>query len=241
MKNSTSLYHYMLVGTIALVFGGTAYIMYDLTQWQDRLAARADSKSVQRSHVKNIPAPLPNAPAPIELEENDASWRSSNDLEPEYRGPKRFSAKGLPQAFEVENLQVTSETDYAAARTMQSTVHAGTQVELETTTPLDVKYITPGQTVDLRVKYDVVVGRNIVIPAGSVAKAMVNDARRKKLFRKSQLCIEPKYVQTPDGRFVPLSSRPAYFQSKDNFPLSAGATLFSNIAATTEVETRMGL
>jgi len=241
MKNTNSLYHKMLLSTIALVFAGAAYIMYDLTQWQNRLEARADAKISRTTHVHPMSSAMPNAPAPIELEDNDDSWRGSNRLEPEYRGPKHFTAKGLPQSYEVENLQVTSETTYGTARSMQSTVYAGTQIELETTTPIDVKYITAGQTIDLRVKYDVVIGRNIAIPAGSVAKAMVNDARRKKLFRKSQLCIEPKYVQTPDGRFVPLSGRPVYFQSKNNFPLSAGATLFSNIAATTEVETGMGL
>ena len=241
MKNTTSLYHKMLLGTIALVFASAAYIMYDLTQWQNRLAARADAGVLRTSHTRPASATIPNAPAPIELEDNDDSWRASNRLEPEYTGPKHFTAKGLPQSYEVENLQVTSETTTGAGRSMQSTVYAGTQVELETTTPIDVKYVTAGQTIDLRVKYDVVVGRNIAIPAGSVAKAMVNDARRKKLFRKSQLCIEPKYVQTPDGRFIPLSGRPAYFQSKNNFPLSAGATLFSNIAATTEVEAGMGL
>lgn len=238
MKSTTSLYHFMLLGTITLVFSATAYIMYDLTKWQHSLSVQADARNIRQNAKQRPLPPAANAPNPIALEDNNKSW---DELEPEYTGPKRFAAKGLPEGYYVQDAPEVMEMERNVTRTTQSTVHAGTQVELETTTPLNIKHITAGQTIDLRVKYDVVVGRSIVIPAGSVAKAQVNDARRKKLFKKSQLCIEPKYVQTPDGRFIPLSGRPAYFQSKDNYPLSAGATLFANIAATTEVESRIEL
>ena len=49
-------------------------------------------------------------------------------------------------------------------------LNAGTAIILETTTYLRSDLLTPGQSIDFKVKYDVNAGDKVVIPAGTIAK-----------------------------------------------------------------------
>ena len=88
----------------------------------------------------------------------------------------------------------------------QRTLPAGTLVVLETTAPLSSKDAQAGQSVGLRVKYDVVIGGRTLIKAGAAGSAQVVTAEhRKGLGKEGSLAIKPSVVQAADGQMVPLT------------------------------------
>ncbi|GAB3845194.1 hypothetical protein GCM10028822_03310 [Hymenobacter terrigena] len=83
----------------------------------------------------------------------------------------------------------------------------GTLVVLETTSPLSSKDAQVGQSVSLRVKFDVVIKGRTVIKAGAAGSAQVVGAEhRKGMGKEGSLSIKPSVVQAVDGQMVPLSS-----------------------------------
>ncbi|WP_310398172.1 hypothetical protein [Hymenobacter sp.] len=92
---------------------------------------------------------------------------------------------------------------HAPARTV---LKAGTLVVLETTTLLSSRDAQTGQTVGLRVKYDVMVSGRAVIKAGASGSAQVTSAeQRKGMGKEGSLAIKPTVVQAVDGQMVPLT------------------------------------
>lgn len=106
--------------------------------------------------------------------------------------------------------------DEANANTPVNIVlRAGTPVELEIMNNIDGKYVKQGHTVDLRVKFDVVVNNRTVVAAGSVAKGLISQYKpRKGLGKAGMIEITPQYVQSVDGQFVPVSGTPITFEGK---------------------------
>ncbi|MBD2722652.1 hypothetical protein [Hymenobacter armeniacus] len=83
----------------------------------------------------------------------------------------------------------------------------GTLVVLETTSPLSSKDAQMGQSVSLRVKYDVIIKGRTLIKAGAAGSAqVVNAEHRKGMGKEGSLSIKPSVVQAVDGQMVPLSS-----------------------------------
>lgn len=82
----------------------------------------------------------------------------------------------------------------------------GTLVVLETTAPLSSKDAQAGQSVALRVKYDVMADGRAVIKAGAPGSGQVTAAQhRQGLGKEGSLAIRPSAVQTVDGQTVPLT------------------------------------
>ncbi len=102
---------------------------------------------------------------------------------------------------------------YQPQRTV--TLHSGTPIELETLFPLNSKNVQAGQTIDLRVKYDVIVNGHTLISAGAPAKAIISSAEKQKMFGKGgELQLMPQYVQTVDGQFLPVTGMAANYECK---------------------------
>lgn len=90
---------------------------------------------------------------------------------------------------------------------VRSVLKAGTLVVLETTNPLSSKDAQVGQSVGMRVKYDVMVDGRAVIKAGANGSAQVTTAEhRKGLGKEGSLAIKPTVVQAVDGQMVLLTS-----------------------------------
>jgi hypothetical protein len=86
---------------------------------------------------------------------------------------------------------------------------------LETLFPLNSKNVQAGQTIDLRVKYDVIVNGHTLISAGAPAKAIISSAEKQKMFGKGgELQLMPQYVQTVDGQFLPVTGMAANYEGK---------------------------
>jgi hypothetical protein len=92
------------------------------------------------------------------------------------------------------------------SKARKSTLRPGTLIVLETTNPLSSKDAQVGQSVSLRVKYDVMVNGRAVIKAGAPGSAQVTAAeQRKGMGKEGSLSIKPTVVQAVDGQMVPLS------------------------------------
>ena len=82
----------------------------------------------------------------------------------------------------------------------------GTLVVLETTAPLSSKEAQAGQSVALRVKYDVVTDGRVVIKAGAPGSGQVTAVQhRQGLGKEGSLAVRPSAVQAVDGQLVPLT------------------------------------
>ena len=113
---------------------------------------------------------------------------------------------------------------------MRITVHSGTPIELETIYPLKGKKLKEGQTIDLRVKYDIAVNGQIVINAGAPARAIVSVAEKNKMFGKGgELQLLPQYVQMVDGQFLPVSGMPSSYEGKNRKALAWGGGIAAGV------------
>ena len=91
------------------------------------------------------------------------------------------------------------------AEAPQTVIKAGTIVVLETTNAISSKDAQAGQTVGLRVRYDVMVKGRAVIKAGAPGSATITSAEhRKGMGKEGSLAMKPSVVQAVDGQMVPL-------------------------------------
>ncbi len=90
--------------------------------------------------------------------------------------------------------------------TAQKLLPAGTIVILETTAPVSSKDAQVGQTVGVRVKYDVKIKGKLLIKAGAAGSAQVTAAETGKgMGKQGSLSLRPNVVQAVDGQMVPLT------------------------------------
>jgi len=100
-------------------------------------------------------------------------------------------------------------------------LNAGTSVSLETISIIQSNFVSVGQTIDFRVKYDVKVDNKTVIAAGSIAKGQVMRAQRAKGVGKEGFVeIQIKSVTASDGQEVFLSGGNVYQEGEERQVLS---------------------
>lgn len=92
-----------------------------------------------------------------------------------------------------------------ASTTTTATLKTGTLIVVETTNVLSSQSAQPGQSVPMRVKYDVKADGQTVIKAGSLATGQVTDAmHRKGMGKQGFVNIRATAAQAVDGQMVPL-------------------------------------
>lgn len=95
------------------------------------------------------------------------------------------------------------------------TIKAGTLVSLESTKEVRGAKVNEGETVDFRVVRDVVIDGVVAIPAGTIAKGTVYEAKRSTAFgTRGLLGIKIKYLNTPSGEIVNFTSSDVYIKGK---------------------------
>lgn len=100
-------------------------------------------------------------------------------------------------------------------------LNAGTSVVLETVSLIQSDQITVGQILDFRVKYDVKVEDDVVIPAGAIAKGQVMRAQKAKgLGKAGYLEVQIKSVTAVDGQEVLLTGGSVYNEGDDKETLA---------------------
>ncbi len=87
------------------------------------------------------------------------------------------------------------------------TLPAGTSIPIETSSILNSANLVTGQRVNLRVSYDVKVGRKVVIAGGSTVQGRVESAAKaRRLGRPGEIIIKAVSVQAVDGTIITLNS-----------------------------------
>lgn len=86
------------------------------------------------------------------------------------------------------------------------TLRAGTPVVVETVQTLNAKNLSEGQTVSVRVKYNVVVSRQTVVAAGALGNATVAEIVKPGMFgRAGRIELQVQSIQAVDGQQVLVS------------------------------------
>ena len=113
------------------------------------------------------------------------------------------------------------------------TLRAGTPVVVEAIQTYSSKNLSIGQSVSVRVRFNVVVDKETLVSAGSLGSATVSDIRKKGIFgRPGKLELQIQSVQAVDGQQVMLSGIPLTLEGKSNATLAwivSGILFFTTI------------
>lgn len=101
------------------------------------------------------------------------------------------------------------------------TVKAGTIVPLEAIGNIRASQVHEGQSIDFKVSRDVLMDKTVAIPAGTIAKGTVYEAKRSAWFgTKGRLGIKIRFLTLPSGDIVNFTSSEVYVTGKNRTPLS---------------------
>lgn len=103
---------------------------------------------------------------------------------------------------------------------------AGTYIPLEVMSEITTENMTVGQMIDFKVTKDVMVGKDVVIPFGSVAKGQVTRfEKRKGIGKGASMQIQLKSVTAKDGTEVTLTGGNLSEKGEDKLVLSIVLTV----------------
>lgn len=101
------------------------------------------------------------------------------------------------------------------------TIKAGTIVPLEAINNVRASLVHEGQNIDFKVSRDILVNKIVAIPAGTIAKGTVYEAKKSTCFgTKGRLGIKVRYLTLPSGDVLNLTSTDVYITGKNRTPLS---------------------
>lgn len=107
------------------------------------------------------------------------------------------------------------------------TIKAGTIVPLQAVKQIKAADVNEGETVDFRVVADIVVDNSIAIPKGTIAKGVVNEAKKSSLAgTKGRLVINISNLILPSGDHIYFSNTAARVYGKNRTPLAVVTALF---------------
>ncbi len=103
----------------------------------------------------------------------------------------------------------------------QVTIKGGTIVPVEAVKNVRATEVQVGQNVDFKVTRDIIVDGVVAIPAGTIVKGNVYEAKRSTAFgTKGRLGIKLRYLNLPSGDVVNFASSDVYIQGKNRTALS---------------------
>lgn len=100
-------------------------------------------------------------------------------------------------------------------------IKAGTTVPLESVKATRATDVHEGESVDFRVSRDVKIDGKVAIPAGTLAKGIVYEAKRSTAFgTRGRLGIKLRYLTLPSGDQVTFTSSDVYIKGVNRTALS---------------------
>lgn len=106
------------------------------------------------------------------------------------------------------------------------TLRAGTAVVVECTQTLNSKNLSEGQTVNVRVKYNVVVSKQTVIAAGALGNATITDVQKPGSFGKAgRMEVQIQSVQSVDGQQILVSGMNMLAEGQNKKGLAWGLSI----------------
>lgn len=117
-------------------------------------------------------------------------------------------------------LSVISVCTYLQAQS-KVTIKGGTVVPVSAVNNVRAAEVEVGQNVDFKVVRDVIVDGKVAIPAGTIAKGQVYEAKRSTAFgTKGRLGIHLNYLNLPSGDMVNFTSSNIYIQGQNRTAIS---------------------
>lgn len=106
------------------------------------------------------------------------------------------------------------------------TLRAGTAIVFEAAQNYNSKNLNVGQTLMVRVKYNIVVQKTTLIPAGALGSAMISEIEKPKSFgRAGKMEIQVQSVQVADGQQVQVSGIPMTYEGQDKKGMAWGIAI----------------
>ncbi len=101
------------------------------------------------------------------------------------------------------------------------TLRSGTPIVIETLQTLNAKNLSEGQTVNVRVKYNVVVAKQIVVAAGALGNATISEISKPGMFGKpGRIELQIQSIQAVDGQQVLVSGMPMIAEGQNKRALA---------------------
>jgi hypothetical protein len=106
------------------------------------------------------------------------------------------------------------------------TLRSGTPVVVEAIQTYNSKNLSEGQTVNVRVKYNVVINKQTAIAAGALGNATITDIQRPGIFGKpGRLELQIQSVQAVDGQQILLSGMNMIAEGQNKRGLAWGLSI----------------
>jgi hypothetical protein len=106
------------------------------------------------------------------------------------------------------------------------TLRAGTPVVVEATQTYSAKNLSEGQTVNVRVKYNVTAEKQTVVAAGALGTATISDISKPGIFGKpGRMELQMQSVNAVDGQQILLSGVPLNAEGQNKKGLAWGLAI----------------
>jgi hypothetical protein len=106
------------------------------------------------------------------------------------------------------------------------TLRAGTSIVVEASQTYNAKNLSEGQTVNVRVKYNVIVNKQTLVAAGALGTANISDLTKPGAFGKAgRMELQMQSVQAVDGQQILLSGTPMIAEGQNKKGLAWGLSI----------------
>ena len=103
----------------------------------------------------------------------------------------------------------------------QVTIKGGTPIPVISDRNIKAADVSVGQNIDFKVARDILVDGIVAIPAGTIVKGQVYEAKRSTAFgTKGRLGIQLRYLNLPSGDVINFSSSNIYIQGQNRTAIS---------------------
>jgi len=126
---------------------------------------------------------------------------------------------GRPDLYVKENIEIILPDG-------SITLRAGTPVIVESAQTYNSKNLSVGQTLSVRVKYNVVQNKQTLIPAGALGSAQISKIEKAGIYGKAgRMELQIQSVQSADGQQVLLSGVPLILEGQNKKGLAWGLSI----------------
>jgi hypothetical protein len=106
------------------------------------------------------------------------------------------------------------------------TLRAGTPIVVESSQTYNAKNLSEGQTVNVRVKYNVIFSKQTLVAAGALGTATISDLVKPGIFGKAgRIELQMQSVQAVDGQQILLSGIPMNAEGQNKKGLAWGLSI----------------
>jgi hypothetical protein len=138
--------------------------------------------------------------------------------------PNTINSKPKPKPD--VSFQILKDYEIKTAEGNTLTLRAGTLIVVEASQTYNAKYLSQGQTVNVRVKYNIIVNKQTLVAAGALGTANISDLTKPGSFGKAgRMELQMQSVQAVDGQQILLSGTPMIAEGQNKKGLAWGLSI----------------